>query len=402
MFGLEGFSIEDVFAYVSRSPFLSPGDQGSSADPWASSYGFEAAGSLSWHAALDQFGVALLRDPLKVAVEAPLSGSQASTGQDILRGARLAAEQINRTGGVNGRLIQLLPADDQADPALALPVANRAAARGAVAGIGPYNSSVGVLNLPRYEALGVVSLHLTSTNETDGEGVTIQPKNNQIAPTEIAYLESFKPQRVAMLVDPSDYTAGMADRDQQALEADGVEVQRIAVVEGLSDYSAVVSSALESSPDVLYVSTYFPEGAKIATDLLARQTGLPVLFGLANVDAGFVQAAGLEASQLGVFSGVPAAGQLPTAKDYTADYITRYNVQPDVWGTFAYDSLKLWARDVDRLNTAAYEPVLKALRQTQDYEGQTGTISIDSITGNRLKLPVYILEVNDQGVFEIA
>ena len=337
-----------------------------------------------------------------MAVEAPLSGSQASTGQDILRGARLAAEQINRTGGVNGHLIQLLPADDQADPALALPVANRAAARGAVAGIGPYNSSVGVLNLPRYEALGVVPLHLTSTNETDGDGVTIQPKNNQIAPTEIAYLESFKPQRVAMLVDSSDYTAGMADRDQQALEADGVEVQRIAVVEGLSDYSAVVSSALESSPDVLYVSTYFPEGAKIATDLLARQTGLPVLFGLANVDAGFVQAAGLEASQLGVFSGVPAAGQLPTAKDYTADYITRYNVQPDVWGTFAYDSLKLWARDVDRLNTAAYEPVLKALRQTQDYEGQTGTISIDSITGNRLKLPVYILDVNDQGVFEIA
>ncbi len=395
-------NMEAVFLYVSRHPFLSPADSSSASDPWGSSYGFEAAGSLTWPTAIDTFGPALLRDRLKVAVEAPLSGSQSSTGQDILRGARLAAEQINRAGGVNGQLIQLVPADDQADPARALPVANRAAARGAVAVVGPYNSSVGVRNLPRYDDLGVVPLHLTSTNETDGLGVTIQPKNDQIAPTEITYIESFKPRRVAMLVDPSDYTTGMADRDQQALEADGVEVVRIAVPEGLSDYGAVVSSALASQPDVLYVSTYYPEGASIAKDLEGRKTGLPVLFGLANVDTAFVQKAGLAASQLGRFSGVPAAGQLPTAKDYTDDYITRYNVQPDVWGTFAYDSLKLWAQDVERLNTAAYEPVLKALRKTRDYQGQTGTISIDPITGNRLELPVYILDVNDQGVFEIA
>ena len=49
----------------------------------------------------------------------------------------------------------------------------------------------------------------------------------------------------------------------------------------------------------------------------------------------------------------------------------------------------------------AYGPVLQALRQTRGYEGQTGTISIDPITGNRLVLPLYILEVNDAGVFEI-
>ena len=395
------FTIEEVAFFVIRNPALTPGYSEHHADPFESPYGFEASGSWTWRSALDTFGSALLSERIKVAVEAPLSGSQANNGQDIWRGARLAAEQINQAGGVDGKLIQLVAADDQADPARALPVAKRAVARGAVAVVGPYNSSVGVRNLPFYAARRVVPLHLTSSNETDGLGVTIQPKNSQISPPEVDYIESFQPQRVAMLVDPSAYTSGMADRNQRALEAGGVEVLRLDVREGLSDYSDVVSQALETKPDVLYVSTYYPEGASIARDLEALQTSLPVLFGLANVDAAFVAEAGLEASQIGVFCGVPDPSQLPTASDYVEDYITRYNQQPGVWGTFAYDSLKLWAQDVERLNTVAYGPVLQALRQTRGYEGQTGTISIDPITGNRLVLPLYILEVNDAGVFEI-
>ena len=395
------FSIEVVALYVSRHPELTPGYSEHHSDPFESPYGFEASGSWNWRSALDTFGPALLRERIKVAVEAPLTGSQANNGQDIWRGTRLAAEQINLAGGVDGKLIQLLAADDQANPALALPVAKRAAARGAVAVVGPYNSGVGVLNLPLYEKLRVVPLHLTSSNETDGEGVTIQPKNNQISPPEVSYIESFQPSRVAMLGDPSDYTTGMADRNQQSLEADGVEVLRFEVREGLSDYSDVVSQALATQPDVVYVSTYYPEGASIAKDLEALQTGLPVLFGLANVDAAFVEQAGLAASQIGAFCGVPDPSQLPTATDYVEDYITRYSEQPGVWGTFGYDSLKLWAQDVDRFKTVAYGPVLQALRETRDYLGQTGTISIDPITGNRLELPIYILDVNDEGVFVI-
>lgn len=394
-------TIEEVALFVSCHPSLTPGYSQHHSNPFESPYGFEASGTWTWLTALDQFGPALLRDRIKVAVEAPLSGPQADNGQDIWRGTRLAAEQINLAGGIDGKLIQLLAADDKADPERALPVAKRAVARGARAVFGPYNSSVGILNLPYYEKRGVVPLHLTSSNETDGDGVTIQPKNNQISPAEVDYIESFQPRRVAMLVDPSDYTKGMADRNQQTLEADDVEVSRFDVIEGLSDYSAVVSQALASKPDVVYVSTYYPEGATIARDLEALKTGVPVLFGLANVDAAFVEQAGLQASQLGVFCGVPEPSQLATATAYVEDYITRYNQSPGVWGVFGYDSFKLWAFDVERLHTLAYAPVLKALRETRDYRGQTGEISIDPITGNRLVLPIDILVVNDDGEFVI-
>ncbi len=41
--------------------------------------------------------------PIKIALEAPLTGSQASNGRDMLRGVQLAVRQANRRGGVLGR-----------------------------------------------------------------------------------------------------------------------------------------------------------------------------------------------------------------------------------------------------------------------------------------------------------
>src|SRR5436309_10419317 len=122
--------------------------------------------------------------PVTVAVEGPLSGPQASTGRDMVRGVQLAVRQANGRGGVLGHTIKLLRLDDKASPSLARSAAERAIAAKAVAVIGPYNSSVGIVNLPVYIAGKVVPIHLTSTDATAGKGLTVQPKNSQISPVE--------------------------------------------------------------------------------------------------------------------------------------------------------------------------------------------------------------------------
>src|SRR3989442_12653134 len=131
-----------------------------------------------------------------------------------------------------------------------------------------------------------------------------------------------------MLVDDTPngaFTVGTADRLQQRLTADGVAVSRISIKE-LTDnvdanyYASKVADALANGPDLLYVSTYFPEGAKIAQALAAAAGSPRCLMGLANVDPGFVSSAGLAASQRCVFSGVPAAPQLPSAKAFVRQY----------------------------------------------------------------------------------
>jgi branched-chain amino acid transport system substrate-binding protein len=341
---------------------------------------------------------------LMVAVEAPLTGSQASSGRDMLRGVQLAARQVNAKGGVLGMRVKVVRVDDRANPDLAAASVTKAVAAGAFAVVGPYNSSVGVINLPTYLKEKIVPVQMTSTNETNGLGVTVQPKNNQIAPTEIDYLSrSSGCPKVVMLVDPSSYTQGMANRVGKAMVCgDGVPVTSIAIEEGLDNYTSQVAEALALNPDELYISTYYPEGAKIAQAIAAANSKVSCLMGLANVDPGFISSAGLTASQRCVFSGLPEAGQMPGAKAraYTQQYTKEFKKTPGVWGIFTYDSANLLFKQIETAGKADFNAVMKKLKNTKNYRGATGTITINPKTGNRKDVPVYILKVNNQGAYE--
>ena len=339
-----------------------------------------------------------------IGVEAPLTGSQANNGQDMLRGVKLAVAQANAKGGVLGRKVRIVELDDQANPDNAVAMVTKAQAAGVVAVVGPYNSSVGIVNLPLYIKAGIVPVHMTSTNDTDGMGVTVQPKNNQISPIEASYAKSIGAKSVAMLVDPSTYTQGMADRLATALKAGGATVTSIPVTEGKNDYSAEVAQALQGVPDLVYVSTYYPEGAKIAQRLSLSKLPTKCLMGLANVDAAFVTEAGKIAAERCVFSGVPEAAQMPGAKAaaYVAAYKKAFKKNPGVWGIFTYDSANLLFAKMTQTKSTSFAPVLKALQNTKNYKGATGAISIRPSTGNRLKVPVYILDVTDKGVFTVS
>jgi branched-chain amino acid transport system substrate-binding protein len=341
--------------------------------------------------------------PLTIAIEAPLSGPQSSNGRDMLRGVRLAVRQANEDGGVLGRRIKLLRLDDKADPSLARPLAQRAIAAEAVGVVGPYNSSVGIINLPIYVAGKVVPIHLTSTDETAGKGLTVQPKNSQISPVEARYFAAQQASRVSMLVDPSAYTKGMADRLRRILQRRGEEVVTIPIVAGERSYDAQVAQALESRPQLVYVSTYYPEGSKIAGSLRAAATGGDRTFGcfmgLANVDPAFVSEAGIPASRFCRYSGVPTAAQIPTAAGYVRQYRSVFRRSPGVWGTFTYDSTKLLLAAIRETRSLEYGPLMKNLLRTRGYKGATGTITIDRSTGNRTNAPVYILTVSAAGKF---
>ena len=66
-----------------------------------------------WRAA---FGAA---KPFKIGSEQPLSGAGAAGGKTAVVGLQMAADRINASGGVNGRPIELVIADDESSPAVA-------------------------------------------------------------------------------------------------------------------------------------------------------------------------------------------------------------------------------------------------------------------------------------------
>ena len=122
-------------------------------------------------------------DNLHIGLEAPLTGSLAELGDGMLKGAQLAADQLNEAGGVLGRTVEIVPIDDGGDKTIGVPAVQAAIATGVLEGVvGPYNSGVGIKTLPLYLDAGILPVHLTSDDSTSGLGYTLQPKTYQIAP----------------------------------------------------------------------------------------------------------------------------------------------------------------------------------------------------------------------------
>src|SRR5262245_33300999 len=345
--------------------------------------------------------------PIVIAVEGPQSGGQASNGLDQLRGVQLAVRQANAHGGVLDRPVRIVKADDEGSAARAKPVARAVIGQGIGFVIGPYNSSVGLENLSLYRRNRVLPLWMTSSDETRGAGATVQPMNSQIAPIEQRYLSSLPAPRVTMLVDDTPngaFTEGMARRLRTALQRAGTTVDWISVVEGAGSayYAGVVDQALATRPDLVYVSTYFPEGVEIAKALAAEGPQPPCLMGLANVDNGFVHQTTRAEAQRCVFSGVPAAGQMPSARGYVQQYRRAFDRRPGVWGSFTYDSARILFAAIERAGSTRFGAVLSALRATRTSKGATGPITIDRKTGYRTNVPVSILTVNANDKFAIV
>lgn len=338
-------------------------------------------------------------ESIKIVVEGPISGDQSATGTDMRNAARLAVDQANAKGGVEGRKVKLIEGDDKADPEVGKEVAKQAIGDDAFAVIGPYNSSVGVENLKRYVDAGIVPIHLTSNADTDGLGYTIQPKDYQVAPVEAKAMTGYlKARRVAIVYDTSTYTAGIAKQVRSALSRAGAEVvlfERLPT--GKLDAAAVVEKIRAAKPDLFYASTYFPEGGKIAREAAARGVSATCVMGLANQDAKFVDVAGLAAARRCYSSGVPSAAQFSGARTYVKNYRKKFDAAPGTWGTFTYDSVRLLFAAVRAAGGWDADRVRAQLSKTTNYAGITGEIDIEPKTGNRRLVPVVILKINQRG-----
>src|SRR5512145_2559754 len=71
---------------------------------------------------------------IKIAVGAPLTGPLAKQGQEVANAVKLAADEWNAKGGVLGRKIEVLEADDQGNPQVGVAAAEKVAADAAVLG----------------------------------------------------------------------------------------------------------------------------------------------------------------------------------------------------------------------------------------------------------------------------
>src|SRR5246500_856252 len=231
-------------------------------------------------------GVASAQD-IKIAVVGPITGSNAALGEQMTRGAKMAVADINAKGGVLGKKLDLIIADDACDPKQAVAAANQVVDKKVVFVAGHYCSSSSIPASAVYNEAGGLQMTPASTNPALTDDAAKKGWNNVFracgrddAQGAVAgkYLaDHYRGKKVAVVHDKTAYGKGIADETMKAMNKAGLkETMYEAITQGDKDFTALISKMKQEKIHAIYFGGHQTEGGLIARQ--ARDQGLKAQF----------------------------------------------------------------------------------------------------------------------------
>ena len=345
--------------------------------------------------------------PIVVGYYGDLSGRTSSFGQSTKNGAEMAADEINKAGGINGRTVQIVVEDDQGEPNKAATVVSKLINQDKViAVLGEVASSNSLAAAPKAQEAKVPMISPSSTNPAVtqvGDYIFrvcfIDPFQGEVMAKFAA--NNLKAKRAAILYDfNSDYSRGLYAFFKKSFTGLGGEiVSEKSYTQGDRDFSGQLTAIRSANPDVIYVPGYYGEVGVISNQ--TKQLGIkaPLLGG-----------DGWDAPQLWQLGGASLNGNYisnhysvddpsPAIQKFVADYKARYSISPDALAALGYDSMKVLADAIKRAGSTENVKLRDAIAQTKDFAGVTGKITIDK-DRNAVKPAVVLKLENSKFVYE--
>lgn len=346
----------------------------------------------------------LAQDGVKVGGNFELTGETASYGTPMSEGTKLAIKQRNAAGGVLGAEVEYVEYDNKSDLTESASVATRLAEEGVTGVVGPAPSGDVRAQIPVLEEAGVPNIAPAATvdNITQNDQgevfdyffrVCFEDAYQGTAGGKFA-AESLGGQTAAIVTDQSsDYSLGLTDAFKTSFtEAGGQIVSEQSIQAGESDFSAVLTTLLAQEFDVLYLPIYYTEAGLFIKQ--AREFGLtqPILGGDGFHSPTLVELAGAEnANDLYYTSHFSPLADSDKVNEFMAAFEEEYGKEADTFAALAYDATNLLLDAVERAGSNDRDAVTQAIAETTDFEGVTGTFSIDELH-NPVK-PALMLEV---------
>jgi branched-chain amino acid transport system substrate-binding protein len=217
---------------------------------------------------------------VKIGVAGPMTGANASFGEQYMKGAQAAADAINKAGGINGEKIVLVAGDDACEPKQAVAVANRLADQDKVIGVvGHFCSSSTIPASEVYADAGIIAITPGSTNPTVTErGLAdmfrMCGRDDQQGIVAGDYIvDVLKGKKVAVINDKDTYGKGLADATSAQLTKRGVKpILEEGLTRGEKDFSALVTKIRSLGADVVYFGGLHPEAGPLVRQM--REQGL--------------------------------------------------------------------------------------------------------------------------------
>jgi branched-chain amino acid transport system substrate-binding protein len=334
----------------------------------------------------------------------PLTGPVARVGKDLQYGAQLAIDEENaKHPTVGGKPVkfELDVYDDQADPRVAIQVAQKMVDSGVVGVIGHYNSGCSIPASTVYHQANVAMITPGSTNPQltkQGFKNVFRTMGHDGVGGVVAghfVVEQMKAKRIGIIDDRTAFGQGLADAfEKGAKEANGNIVAREFTNDKAVDFRAILTTLKSKNVDLIFFGGLDEQGAMLVKQM--RSLGMQAqLFGAGALKSNaFLQIAGAAGNGTQDLEPGPALDKLPAAQEFGKRYKVRFNQDVELYAPFAYDAVLAMIKAIHDANSLDRAKIVESLAKV-NVTGVTGKITFDP-NGDLIKPPYTLFEV-EQG-----
>jgi branched-chain amino acid transport system substrate-binding protein len=346
-------------------------------------------------------------DKVRIGVFMSTTGTTANFGISSVNGIKMAADEINAAGGINGKQVELLVQDDRSDASEAATIVTKFVTQDQVhAVIGEVASSRSIAAAPIAQNAKIPMLTPSSTNpEVTKKGDFIF-RSCFIDPYQGAAIAQFAAKTLgaktaAIMVDrKNDYSTGLEKVINETFTRFGGKIVATqSYQEGDQDFNAQLTSLKGSNPEVIFVPGYYNDVGLIAKQARDKGITVPLIGG-----------DGWDSEQLYKIGGTALNGSYftnhyspydtePKVVKFVNDYKSRYHSTPDALAATAYDAANIMFDAIKRAKSLSGPDIRDALAATNAFPGVTGTVTFNQ-QRDAVK-PIVMIEIKDGGTYAV-
>jgi branched-chain amino acid transport system substrate-binding protein len=333
--------------------------------------------------------------PIKIGIPTSI---QLQVGRDTQNAAKMAVEEINAQGGLLGRKLEIVVADETENPEQGIAAIKKLTADDKVdVLIGGYTSGVTLAQLPHisnaktiYIGIGAASPSITAKVKADYDNYKyifrVCPIN---AAHQARALVDFingklkgdlKYSKIAIVGENAKWVQDLVPILKKGAAEGGTDVRLAEFFDtSTSDFSPLFAKVKESGAQYLIVIL-----SHASSDIFVKQwydAQVPIPIGGIDVksqDADFFSRVGGKAISETVALFAIRAPMTPKTIPFWDEFVKRFGTAPVYTGIGTYDAVHVYAEAVRRANSLDTDAVIKALEKT-DMVGIAGKIQFDEV-----------------------
>jgi len=284
--------------------------------------------------------IARAQDTVLIPCVCELSGAGAVSGTNYRDGAHLAIDEINASGGILGKKIEMSDYDTQTDPQTSRALVQKAIDAGAYVIMGTVYSGSTIVNMLVAQQAGVPQI-------TGSEAPAITQKGNPYifrtsagaekgVPSLTPYFrDNLKVKKIAIAWVNNEFGKGGHDVFIDQMKKAGIEVVAdVPSEQGQADFAADVSKIKQSGADAAFVYLNEEEDARFLREAKKQGLAIPLVGEVTLTGQKVIDLAGGAAE--GAFAHVGLATSAPVFKDFIKKFKAKYHRDTDHNGIKGY------------------------------------------------------------------